>query len=315
MLYRILHLRVGLDLFLQAGSPEILTRGLDIQQKEMPMPYRRLPSSADIVASQMYRRGVELDPLRLEEKVAAQREREQIENREHLQAVRSAASAVVKAKRAYSVELSMLASNPTDANRRAAVAAKADRDLAVEQLRELLSARRGRDRFSSSSGSFAMNGDRALCGLATTYGQPSANDGRVWTPEHFREFIDLEVGIPLRVDHGPLLNSRGFIANIGTVRRFASVIHPTPGLLILAEIDHAEGYGDQLLADIALMCQQSWLPPGWSLSVGALVYDESLAIPHEISVVRRPAHPDARILSVGKDAIESWALLTEMPRR
>jgi hypothetical protein len=137
LLYPILHLRVGLDLFLQAGSPEILTRGLDIQQKEMPMPYRRYPSSADVVAAQMARRGVELDPMRLEEKVAAARERERIENREHIQAVRSAASAVVKAKRAYSVELSMLASNPTDANRRAAVAAKAGRDLATEQLREL----------------------------------------------------------------------------------------------------------------------------------------------------------------------------------
>ena len=160
-----------------------------------------------------------------------------------------------------------------------------------------------------------MNSDRLLCGLATTYGQPSANDGRVWTPEHFAEFIECEVGIPLRVDHGPLLNSRGFIADVGTVRRFASVTYPRPGLLILAEIASAEGFGDQLLADLRLMCQQLWLPPGWSLSVGALVYDESVAIPHEVSVVRRPAHPDARILSVGKDAIESWALLTEMPRR
>lgn len=101
------------------------------------MPYRRQPSSADIVASQMARRGIRLDPRRLDETVAAQRERNQIEDREHLEDVRSAASAVVKAKRRYSVELSMLASNPTDANRRAAVAAKAGRDFAVEQLREL----------------------------------------------------------------------------------------------------------------------------------------------------------------------------------
>ncbi len=101
------------------------------------MPYRRQPSSADIVASQMARRGIRLDPQRLDETVAAQRERNQIENREHLESVRSAASAVVKAKRRFSVELSMLASNPTDANRRAAVAAKAARDLAVEQLAEL----------------------------------------------------------------------------------------------------------------------------------------------------------------------------------
>ena len=101
------------------------------------MPYRRHANSADIVAAYMARRGVTLDPIRLDEKVAAEREREKIEDRQHLQAVRSAASAVVKAKRRYSVELSMLASNSTDANRRAAVAAKAGRDFAVEQLREL----------------------------------------------------------------------------------------------------------------------------------------------------------------------------------
>ncbi len=164
-----------------------------------------------------------------------------------------------------------------------------------------------------------MNPDRALCGLATTYGQASANDGRVWSHEHFAEFIACEVGIPLRVDHGPLLNSRGFIADIGTVRRFASVSYPRPGLLILAEVSAAEGYGDQLLRDLALMCQQSWLPASWSLSVGALVYDDdddkSVAIPHEISVVNRPAYPDARIFGVGKDAIESWALLTETSAR
>jgi hypothetical protein len=160
-----------------------------------------------------------------------------------------------------------------------------------------------------------MNPSRALCGLATTYGQPSANDGRVWAPEHFAEFIECEVGIPLRVDHGPLLNSRGVIANVGIVRRFASVTYPRPGLLILAEVSSAEGFGDQLLADLTLMTQQSWLPPSWSLSVGALVYDESVAIPHEISIVNRPAYSDARILSAGEDAIETWSLLTEVSAR
>ena len=156
-----------------------------------------------------------------------------------------------------------------------------------------------------------MNPDRALCGLGTTYGQPSANDGRVWTHEHFAEFIECEVGIPLRVDHGPLLNSRGVIANVGVVRRFASVTYPAPGLLILAEVSPAEGYGDQLLADLTLMCRQTWLPPSWSLSIGALVYDESIAVPIETSIVNRPAYEDARIFAVGREAQATWDLLTE----
>src|SRR3954451_468105 len=95
------------------------------------------------------------------------------------------------------------------------------------------------------------------------------------------------------------------IANVGVVRRFASVTLPVPGLLILAEVHSAEGYGDQLLSDLTLMCQQVWLPPSWSLSVGALV-TEDMVVPHEISIVNRPAFPDARIFGVREEAMSVW---------
>ena len=117
-----------------SGDPD---QGLGIQQKEMPMPYRRHPSSADVVAANLARRGIRLDPQRVEEIVAAERSRKQIENREHLKAVRSAASAVVKAKRAYSQALAVLASNPIGGNKQHAIDCKLASDAATEQLSEL----------------------------------------------------------------------------------------------------------------------------------------------------------------------------------
>jgi hypothetical protein len=152
--------------------------------------------------------------------------------------------------------------------------------------------------------------DRLFVGIGTVYGEACVNDGRVWQSEMFQQFLECEVGIPLRVDHGVLLNSRGVIASVGTVRRFASVDYPVRGLLILAEIDHAEGYGDQLLRDLEVMMQQSWLPPSWGLSIGALV-SEDVVVPYEVSIVRKPAFDEARILAVGPEAMNVWQMLTE----
>jgi hypothetical protein len=155
-----------------------------------------------------------------------------------------------------------------------------------------------------------MHPGRVICGIATVYGQPSPNDGRSWSAAQFQQFLELETAIPLRVDHGPLFNSHGVIAHVGMVRRFASVTYPVTGLLILAEVHDAEGYGDQLLHDIEVQLSQTWLPAGWAFSVGALVTDE-IVMPHEISVTRSPAYADARILGVGADAMNVWDLLTE----
>jgi len=83
--------------------------------------------------------------------------------------------------------------------------------------------------------------DRAICGIATVFGQPSPNDGRSWKAEQFRDFLALETAVPLRVDHGPLITSGGVIMHVGMVRRFATITYPTHALLILAEVDDAEG--------------------------------------------------------------------------
>jgi hypothetical protein len=53
---------------------------------------------------------------------------------------------------------------------------------------------------------------RLLCGIATVFGQPNPNDRRIiYRPEHFQRFLDLEIGIPLRIEHGPLVTNRSCI--------------------------------------------------------------------------------------------------------
>jgi hypothetical protein len=154
--------------------------------------------------------------------------------------------------------------------------------------------------------------NRAICGIATVFGQPNPNDRRIiYRPEHFQRFLDLEIGIPLRIEHGPLVTNRSCIRYIGTVRRFAVVEHPVPGLLVLGEIDDIPELED-LLADLVAITTQRWLDPAWGMSLGAHVLaEDGTAKPFEVSLSQSPAFPDAKIISVGERAISTWDLLTE----
>ena len=154
------------------------------------------------------------------------------------------------------------------------------------------------------------NPDRALVGLATPYNQSSYNDGRVWRAEQFDDFIARGMGIPVRLNHGPLISSRGCIRYIGKARAFASVVTPVDGLLGLVELDDGPEM-DELLADLGRLDSFSYLPGCWGLSLGAHVWDDACE-PFEISIVYQPAHPDARILAAGPRALEVWRSLTEV---
>jgi hypothetical protein len=131
--------------------------------------------------------------------------------------------------------------------------------------------------------------NRAICGIATVFGQPSPNDRRIWKVEHFRRFLDLEIGIPLRIEHGPLITNSGVIRYLGTVRRFAVVEYPVPGLLVLAEMDDIPELED-LLADLVAITTQRWLDPAWGMSLAAHVLaEDGTAKPFEVSSAsRRP---------------------------
>jgi hypothetical protein len=151
--------------------------------------------------------------------------------------------------------------------------------------------------------------DRALVGVATVFNQRSRN-GWFWSAAAFKDFLGLETAVPLRVDHGPLISHRGVIMNVGTVRHFAEISSPVRGLLVLAEVDHSEGWGDSLLVDIGSILSQRWLPAAWGMSIGAHVTEDTV-LPYEVSVTRNPAFEDALVLGVGADALATWEILTE----
>ena len=83
-----------------------------------------------------------------------------------------------------------------------------------------------------------------------------------WRAPAFEDFLRLETAVPLLVDHGALIDSRGVIADMGAGAPFAAVTSPLPGLLCLGDVGRADGHGDQLLYDIELMLQQTWPPAG-----------------------------------------------------
>jgi hypothetical protein len=157
----------------------------------------------------------------------------------------------------------------------------------------------------------AIDPSRAICGIATCFDTPTRDGQKAWAAQHFDLVCELELPVPLRVDHGPIIASWGFVDSLGTVERFASVEYPVPGLLILAEIGDADGFGDSILRDIARSLSFEFFAPVWSFSVGALWDGQDQVILREISLTRTPGFSDAKVLGVGPAAVEMFAMLTE----
>jgi hypothetical protein len=156
----------------------------------------------------------------------------------------------------------------------------------------------------------AIDPSRAICGIATCFGVPSQT-GNAWSVDHFDLVLELEMPVPLKLNHGPIFNSWGLTDSLGTVERFAAVQYPAEGVLIRGEIGDADGFGDSILRDIAKSLSFEYFDPTWSFSVGALWDGEDQVILREISLTKTPAYPDARVLGVGSEAVELFAMLTE----
>jgi hypothetical protein len=122
--------------------------------------------------------------------------------------------------------------------------------------------------------------------------------------------VDLELPVPLRYDHDRIFALSGLAYDLGTIERFAAVTHPAPGLLVLGQIAE-NGYGDSALRDIQKSLSYQFFSPDWGLSIAGLWDGEGQAIIQEISLTRRPAYTDARVLGIGAEAVETWNMLTE----
>jgi hypothetical protein len=100
------------------------------------MGFAYKPSPAEVVASLMRKRGIELDAQRLAENVAARRSRERIEDRDHIANVRALAAAARKARRASELAEAFRRQSPSQANLSHAQAAQRTRKAAEDALLE-----------------------------------------------------------------------------------------------------------------------------------------------------------------------------------
>jgi hypothetical protein len=97
------------------------------------------PTPADEVARLLRRRGVGLDPMRLEESVAAQRSREKADFVEYRDRIEMLASAVRRARRVVELEEWAWRQRPTQNTLQAAKAAQQARKAAEDELLEACS--------------------------------------------------------------------------------------------------------------------------------------------------------------------------------
>ena len=156
-----------------------------------------------------------------------------------------------------------------------------------------------------------MDHDRLVVGIATCFDVRSKN-GFEWSAQQFQEFLDHGVPVPLLFEHEPIVVSSGFIPQIGLARRFEPVSYPVRGLLCLAEVQWADGWGDQVLQDIKSVLSQQWLPSAWGFSIGAAIGETGEIWIEEVSITRKPGFADARILACGPDALQTWEFCREM---
>jgi hypothetical protein len=117
--------------------------------------------------------------------------------------------------------------------------------------------------------------------------------------------------VPLKLNHGPIIDSWGLTDSLGNIDHFAAVQYPTPGVLVLGEIGDANGFGDSILRDIQKSLSFEYFAPVWAFSIGALWDGEDQVILREVSLTKRPAYRDAKVLAIGEEAPELFAMLTE----
>jgi len=150
--------------------------------------------------------------------------------------------------------------------------------------------------------------DRQIVGIATIFGQ-RAHGGTLWHPEEFGRWLGMQMGLPVRLDHGAILDSSGGILDIGRAGPFAVIRRPVHGLLACLELDEGP-WQDALLEDIRKHQESPYLRP-YGLSIGAHRLPGEVALPYELSITQQPGFADALILGVGEQAHAVWSPLTE----
>ena len=78
-----------------------------------------------------------------------------------------------------------------------------------------------------------ISAGRAIVGLATVFDTPTRDGKKAWSAQHFDLVCELEMQVPLRLNHGPVFGNGRVVDSLGTVERFVAVDYPIPGLVDL----------------------------------------------------------------------------------
>ncbi len=159
-----------------------------------------------------------------------------------------------------------------------------------------------------------MNPERAIVGLAAVFGEPDVSHGDVWQARQFADFAEAHLGVDMLLEHRwpDDLDSPG---SLGTWREFAAIAEgSTPaGLLAIGEFGHSPT-AEHLLRDLSTAYDPVTGVGGWGLSVTAADAstweDGSRLWVKEVSLTRRPAYEQARVIAIGRHALDVWELLT-----
>jgi phage head maturation protease len=158
-----------------------------------------------------------------------------------------------------------------------------------------------------------------LVGYPIVFGQASSvlvdQQGRryrqIVDPAALDDFIALELGCPLRIDHGPTITHRGVQSDVGAVRRWRA---DRFGVLIYAELDDspaAHGLAEAVASGVPQ--GMSWgatrmhtdQQPHWSPLITRTIRLLSAGV-GEVSVTPQPAFAAAMVLGVGDQAERLW---------
>jgi HK97 family phage prohead protease len=124
------------------------------------------------------------------------------------------------------------------------------------------------------------------------------------------DWLTLGLAVPLAVQHGPVITTRGVQQTIGAMRQFRA---DPFGVLALGELDTSDVASG---VEHAIRAGHLWaFSVGWATNADIPTYPHGLVIPtvtmgqaaiREVSVTDRPGFPDAKILGIGDPAEWLW---------
>ena len=168
------------------------------------------PSEAQILAGLFRRQGVEVNPVRLEDRVAAHRSREKANRNEAERHVAMLAGTLKRARRECELAEFQWRRKPSADNLTTARAAQARPECRGGRAARAVPERRAAVRRRAVSVRPPVNADQAVCEFTVVFDEPSEDGRPAELREDYEPFAAFAAGVlPVRVGHRRVLTSSG----------------------------------------------------------------------------------------------------------